>query len=112
MATEKLLIDLWGIDMREVDISDCTDVEDILSAVITYLSEQPTIEAEPVIHAEWISKDGRICCSHCGYTRTLRLGYEMMVNIDGKWVSMERTKRCPDCGAHMDLKEADHEPLH
>lgn len=48
MANEKLLIDLWSVNMNEVDTSDCTDVEDILSAVITYLSELPTVDAVPV----------------------------------------------------------------
>lgn len=49
MATEKRLIDLLGVNMNEVDTSDCTDVEDILSAVITYLSEQPTVDAVEVV---------------------------------------------------------------
>ena len=57
MATEKLLIDLWGVNMNEVDTSDCTDVEDILSAVITYLSEQPTVDAVEVVRC----KDCRYC---------------------------------------------------
>lgn len=48
MATEKRLIDSWGVNMEDVDTSDCTDVEDILSAVITYLSEQPTVDAVEV----------------------------------------------------------------
>lgn len=43
--TEKRLIDLLRVDLGEVDISDCTDVEDIFSAVITYLFEQPTVDA-------------------------------------------------------------------
>ena len=52
MATEKQLIDLWGVNMNEVDTSDCTDVEDILSAVITYLSEQPTVDAVEVVRCK------------------------------------------------------------
>lgn len=112
MANEMLLIDPEPIKKFIVDGLNNPDVKEAFGHdAITILAEieyAPTIEAEPVVHAEWISKDGRFCCSHCGYTRSLRLGYEMMVEIDGKWVSMERTKRCPDCGAHMDLKEADH----
>ena len=45
----KRLIDLLGINMEEVDTSDCTDVEDILSAVVTYLSELPTVDAVEVV---------------------------------------------------------------
>lgn len=59
MATEKrLLIDLQGVNMDEVDTSDCTDVEDILSAVITYLSEQPVVDAVEVVR-----------CKDCKYYR-------------------------------------------
>jgi hypothetical protein len=54
MANEKLLIDLWSVNMNEVDTSDCTDVEDILSAVATYLSELPTVDAAPVVHGQWL----------------------------------------------------------
>lgn len=59
MANEKLLIDLWGVNMNEVDTSDCTDVEDILSAVITYLSEQPIVDAVEVVR-----------CKDCRWART------------------------------------------
>lgn len=52
MATEKLLIDLQTVNMDEVDTSDCTDVEDILSAVITYLSEQPIVDAVEVVRCK------------------------------------------------------------
>lgn len=52
MANEKLLIDLWSVNMNEVDTSDCTDVEDILSAVITYLSELPNVDAVPVVRCK------------------------------------------------------------
>ena len=52
MANEKLLIDLWSVNMNEVDTSDCTDVQDILSAVITYLSEQPTVDAVEVVRCK------------------------------------------------------------
>ena len=50
--TEKRLIDLLRVDLGEVDISDCTDVEDIFSAVITYLFEQPTVDAVEVVRCK------------------------------------------------------------
>ena len=52
MANEKLLIDLWSVNMNEVDTSDCTDVEDILSAVISYLSELHTVDAVEVVRCK------------------------------------------------------------
>lgn len=62
MATEKrLLIDLQGVNMDKVDTSDCTDVEDILSAVITYLSEQPIVDAVEVVRCKDCFANG--CCS-------------------------------------------------
>ena len=101
MATEKrLLIDLQGVNMDEVDTSDCTDVEDILSAVITYLSEQPVVDAVEVVHGRWAAKPvrklngkGRVVnycdcyyCSECGTDRPIVSPYNY----------------CPNCGAKMD----------
>lgn len=44
-------------------------------------------EFEPVIHAHWIRYLAYMKCSHCGYGTN-----------DCDWP----TKRCPECGAHMD----------
>lgn len=44
-------------------------------------------EFEPVIHAHWIHGWSYDKCSHCGY-ETGKSGWP--------------TKRCPECGAHMD----------
>jgi hypothetical protein len=95
MATEKLLIDLWGVNMNEVDTSDCTDVEDILSAVITYLSEQPTVDAVEVLHGQWVSDEGDVLfhCSECETQISTSWDYD-----DLQW------NYCPNCGAKMDLK--------
>lgn len=91
MAPEKLLIDLWGVNMNEVDTSDCTDVEDILSAVITYLSEQPTVDAVEVVHGRWVEKPYLLgttrYCSICGQNYGMPHG---VFNY------------CPNCGAKMD----------
>ena len=58
----------------------------------------PTIEAEPVVHAYWerYNENGDWRCSHCK-------GYHFH---NGGMI--KKYKRCPNCGAHMDLKEADH----
>ena len=92
MANEKLLIDLRNIDMNEVDTSDCTDVEDILSAVIIYLSEQPIVDAVEVVHGrwEWITEDV-YRCTNCGATNHVK---EVMGLPDWNY--------CPNCGAKMD----------
>ena len=104
MATEKLLIDLWGVNMNEVDTSDCTDVEDILSAVITYLSEQPTVDAVEVVHGEWeIIEDDyfdlvELKCSACGESYGFE-SYEDCIPRNYHY--------CPNCGAKMDGERKD-----
>lgn len=45
------------------------------------------VDFEPVIHAHWITLFSTDKCSNCGY-ETGKQGWE--------------TKRCPECGAHMD----------
>lgn len=57
------------------------------------LSAAPTIEAKPVVHAHWISKNDHgyewiFVCSNCGY-------------IDG-YPFNDRSNYCPNCGAKMD----------
>lgn len=97
MATEKrLLIDLQGVNMDEVDTSDCTDVEDILSAVITYLSEQPVVDAVEVVHGQWVDMGDFQSCSICKAARLKEIE-----TLYGKaiWV---KTPFCPNCGAKMD----------
>lgn len=52
--------------------------------------KQPTIEAEPVMHGEWVSLEadiGLFACSNCGH-KILRA----------------ECNYCPKCGAKMDKK--------
>lgn len=66
--------------------------QDIYSAI----EEAPTIEAKPVVHGRWISKNPHgyewiFVCSNCDY-------------VDG-YPFNERPNYCPNCGAKMDEKE-------
>lgn len=66
--------------------------QDIYNAI----EEAPTIEAKPVVHGQWISKNPHgyewiFVCSNCGY-------------IDG-YPFNDRSNYCPNCGAQMDEKE-------
>lgn len=97
MANEMRLVDANAL-LKKAYYEDeelVVDVEDIENA--------PTIEAEPVVHAYWepynegsddYKRGWR--CSHCKGYRFHNGGM------------IKKYKRCPNCGAHMDLKEADH----
>lgn len=65
------------------------------------IDEQPTIEAKPVKHGEWIfqghrDSEGRniYCCSNCDFYK-----YVFPYNV-ASWRARE--KHCPSCGAKMD----------
>lgn len=55
------------------------------------IDNAPTVDAAIVVHARWVHQPdcGVTECSHCGW------------NIEECWWS----KRCPECGAIMDLDE-------
>lgn len=63
---------------------------------IWYISEQPTVDAVPVVHGHW--KYGnqyhwyRACCSECGYCRVT----DVEADRWNEW------KYCPNCGTRMD----------
>lgn len=64
------------------------------------LSYLPTIEAEPVRHGRWIERPntkGQVYCSECGTLEKI---------TDNNF----KSRRCPNCGAKMDLVEERHEP--
>lgn len=70
-----------------LSIVDMVRVAEIVNAV-------DAVEAEPVVHAHWEkfkhpSGTHGIRCSHC------------------KTMNGRRSKRCPECGAHMDEEVAE-----
>lgn len=75
--------------------------------IISEIEEEPTIEAEPVRHGEWISFDDVlsfsivIACSVCGSSSEIpkRLLFDNL--------SVEFNNYCPNCGAKMDGKKAE-----
>ena len=60
--------------------------------------EQPTIEGEPVMHAQWVDNH----CTACGMTPIDDMLYEPL-NITPP-VLEYFMRRCPFCGAKMDKK--------
>lgn len=76
------------------ECESCTDI-DCMNCFTTDLEDIPTIEAEPVIHAEWVERNEQtvvnghvlfadgVVCSRCGYGNSGR-------------------NYCEYCGAKMD----------
>ena len=64
MANENRLIDVMRIDLDDVDISDCTDVDDIFAKIEDLLDAQPIVDAvelpkgKPGDYLEWDNGTG------------------------------------------------------
>lgn len=61
--------------------------------LVQELKDEPTIDAVPVKHGEWIIDGEFIDCSACKQEKWSRVPYEDLV---------KRFKFCPNCGAKMD----------
>ena len=77
---------------------DCTSIDCLECIIDEAIKNAPTIEAKPVVHGRWISKNHHgyewvFVCSNCDY-------------IDG-YPFNDRPNYCPNCGAKMDEKEND-----
>ena len=71
---------------REIYAMSCEHIVELLDLI-------PTVEAEPIRYAYWIPDDYEYYhCSDCGYEQDER---------------EKVTRRCPNCGAHMDEPEAE-----
>lgn len=71
--------------------------------VVLMLDKQPTVDAEPVRHGEWVKCQGKSniwYCSECGE----KINYKQnrrTYNIP-KVPVWQKNKRCRNCGAKMD----------
>ena len=64
-------------------------VRPIFDVATHLISHAPAADVAPVVHGEWIHKNGEIYCSVCG-------GEALMDEVYYK------SPYCPDCGARMD----------
>ena len=93
LAAVKIVID--------EDILKCNSVHDELvhllkkveDVVVEKISEQPTIEAQPMVHGEWIYEYHTWHCNICG------------CHPYKGYIPREPSNFCPNCGARMDGKE-------
>ena len=84
------LVDADDLDEKGIEFSD-TNVYVPIEAIWN----APTIDAEPVVHGEWIIErspvEAEIKCSECGYSY-----------IDADSYAKAEYNYCPNCGAKMD----------
>ena len=87
------LIDAEKIDFNEVFGGQSDFAKDTRGAAQSLIDAQPTVEAVPVVHGEWvneyINRYGHPChcCSVCGFH-----------------ASYQDKNFCPECGADMRKK--------
>jgi hypothetical protein len=82
----------------------------ITNAFCRDIDEQPTVDAAPVVHGEWVECDdlesamkGKVVCSNCKEP-------QQSIEISNEYIRFknQKTRYCPNCGAIMDGKEQDH----
>ena len=83
-------------NIYEMDISDCTDVEDVLDKAYAMIADAPALDVAPVVHARWVG--GKYYNDVFGYEKTCTACQrEYVVGFDYLF--------CPYCGAKMDGEE-------
>ena len=89
------LIDADALNLDyEVEMADDWKTAHEMANHIKYA---PTIEAVPVVHAEWKMRGGKLYCTNCG-----KKALEEKDRDD--WYGCERSNFCPHCGADMRKK--------
>ena len=86
------LIDADKIDFNEVFKGESDFARDTREAAQRLIDEQPTIEARPMVHGEWIYEYHTWHCNICG------------CHPYKGYIPKEPSKFCPNCGARMDGK--------
>ena len=82
-------------DNRHSDAKSRAQHNSEITACIKRVVEQPTVEAVPVVHGEWILEEKAgvdyWCCSHCHKIRS-------------EYYAKPKDNFCPNCGADMRKK--------
>lgn len=91
--------------LREVWLASDDFDNDAINAVLYSIDEQPTVDAEPVRHGQWIDEyngkyaNPRYICSNCKGKAL----YDFVRDELGNWKEVQAlTEFCPNCGAKMD----------
>lgn len=82
---------------RLINADELKKHPDIPLGVIPLIDSQPTIDAEPVVHARWLTdEDDDVYCSHCQCNALFN-----NVQINNEPYDYVESPRCPHCGAKM-----------
>lgn len=85
-------LNMYLCELQMANLGEDDDYCETLNEVIHIVDEQPTIEAAPVKHGEWINESSireyKFICSACG---------EIFFSA-----GIESFRFCPICGAKMD----------
>ena len=65
--------------------------------VCALIANAPTIEAVPVVHAEWKMRGGKLYCTNCGKKALAEKDRD-------DWYGCAKSDFCPNCGADMRKK--------
>lgn len=92
------LKEMWGRcgedDWYEAQVKDACEED------VEIVNKQPTIDAVPVMHGEWIENSPiKTYCSICGWA-----SYSMLCEDNSIMMRNNRTPYCPNCGAKMDSR--------
>ena len=74
---------------REAAMNKFSDLLPIGRSIRQSILEVPAADVAPVVHGEWLHKNGEMYCSVCGSEALMDEVYY-------------KSPYCPDCGAKMD----------
>lgn len=105
--TEKEYIDKDKLlnDIECIDISCCTDIDDIFTEVERTIDEQPTADVQEIRYGKNITKIHPVdefVCSECGYMNEDCTQKKYNEDGDYYYICEYEYKFCPECGAKMD----------
>lgn len=94
MIDERHLLTLLNLWRKQVDERGTHYTQSQwLGRVIEEINTMPTVEANPVVHGEWLEKSMDYVCSQC----------KTEFHDDIEWIQGEHKlpNFCPECGADM-----------
>lgn len=102
MCNMSRLIDADKIDFNEIFKGQSDFAKDTREAAQSLIDAQPTVEAVPVVHGEWLDFYGDYSTAECDRCAEC---YEVSPDSEPKKEYFEAFKQCynfcPNCGADM-----------